>query len=152
MESSKLRTVLLLLLLNLHLLVDRLGVLENRLEEMARMLDMVKAQVIIRAKNSFTFSKVLNLTQFSFLGLYQNQDLQTRVNYLEGCECVRRRCVWEGHEVEEGRRWQADPNTVCLCSSGKVTCQTSKRDGGNLNLFIALFIISSQGCTLKFLL
>ncbi|XP_014900210.1 kielin/chordin-like protein [Poecilia latipinna] len=83
--------------------VDRLGVLENRLEEMARMLDMVKAQ---------------------------NQDLQTRVNYLEGCECVRRRCVWEGHEVEEGRRWQADPNTVCLCSSGKVTCQTSKRDGG----------------------
>ncbi|XP_043980613.1 kielin/chordin-like protein [Gambusia affinis] len=83
--------------------VDRLGVLENKLEEMARMLDMVKAQ---------------------------NLDLQTRVNYLEGCECLRRQCVWEGREVEEGRRWHADPNTVCLCSSGKVTCQTSKTDGG----------------------
>ncbi|XP_027855893.1 kielin/chordin-like protein [Xiphophorus couchianus] len=83
--------------------VDRLGVLENKLEEMARMLDMVKAQ---------------------------NLDLQTRVNYLEGCECVRQQCVWEGREVEEGRRWQVDPNTVCLCSSGKVTCQTSKRDAG----------------------
>uniref|UniRef100_A0A3B5N165 Kielin cysteine rich BMP regulator n=1 Tax=Xiphophorus couchianus TaxID=32473 RepID=A0A3B5N165_9TELE len=85
------------------------------------------------------------LIQFSFLGLYQNLDLQTRVNYLEGCECVRQQCVWEGREVEEGRRWQVDPNTVCLCSSGKVTCQTSKRDAGNINLFIALFITSSQG-------
>ncbi|KAM3870584.1 LOW QUALITY PROTEIN: kielin/chordin-like protein [Diretmus argenteus] len=76
---------------------ERLRGLEERLEEMARMLDMVKAQ---------------------------NADLQSRVHYLEACECVRPRCVWEGHEMEDGQRWQTDLNTVCTCTSGKVTCQT----------------------------
>lgn len=77
--------------------------LERRLEELARMLDMLKAQ---------------------------NLDLQSRVKYLEGCECVGRRCEWDGRVVEEGQRWQTDSNTVCLCSSGKVTCQTNSRTEG----------------------
>ncbi|MED6247802.1 hypothetical protein ATANTOWER_017344 [Ataeniobius toweri] len=82
---------------------DRMEKLEKRLEELAHMLGMVKAQ---------------------------NMDLQSRVKYLEGCECVRRQCVWEGREVEEGQHWETDPNTVCLCSSGKVTCQSSSRNKG----------------------
>ncbi|CAK6951146.1 kielin/chordin-like protein [Scomber scombrus] len=75
---------------------DRLKRLEKRLEDMARMLDMIKAQ---------------------------NADLQSRVQYLEGCECVRQQCVWEGRELEDGHRWLTDLNTVCTCTSGKVTCQ-----------------------------
>uniref|UniRef100_A0A8C5BPR6 Kielin cysteine rich BMP regulator n=1 Tax=Gadus morhua TaxID=8049 RepID=A0A8C5BPR6_GADMO len=53
-----------------------------------------------------------------------NTDLQSRVHYLEGCECVRRRkCTWEGREVEEGHRWQTLSNTACTCTSGQVTCE-----------------------------
>ncbi|KAM8892202.1 kielin/chordin-like protein isoform 2-T2 [Spinachia spinachia] len=77
---------------------DRLKKLERRLEELADALDTVKTQ---------------------------NADLQSRVKYLEGCECVRQRCVWEGHEVENGQRWKIDLTTVCECTSGKVTCQTN---------------------------
>ncbi|XP_072241827.1 kielin/chordin-like protein [Leuresthes tenuis] len=77
--------------------------LEKRLEELVRMLDMVKAQ---------------------------NVDLQSRVKYLEGCECVRQRCVWEGLEVEDGQHWQTDLNTVCSCTSGKVKCQTNIKSEG----------------------
>lgn len=61
----------------------------------------------------------------------QNVDLQSRVNYLEGCECVRRRCVWEGREVEEGQRWQTDPHNECSCTSGKVVCQANSRTKGD---------------------
>lgn len=57
--------------------------------------------------------------------ILQNADLQSRVQYLEGCECVRQRCVWEGREVEDGQRWQIDLNTVCTCTSGKVTCRAN---------------------------
>uniref|UniRef100_A0A3Q2CDK9 VWFC domain-containing protein n=1 Tax=Cyprinodon variegatus TaxID=28743 RepID=A0A3Q2CDK9_CYPVA len=57
-----------------------------------------------------------------------NVDLLSRVTYLEGCECVKHRCVWEGHEMEEGQRWQSDPTTMCLCSSGKVTCKTENKN------------------------
>ncbi|TNN39982.1 Kielin/chordin-like protein [Liparis tanakae] len=77
---------------------DSLKELEKRLGELAHMLDMVKAQ---------------------------NADLQSRVEYLEGCECVRRQCVWEGRDVEDGRRWHTDLTTVCVCTSGKVTCQAN---------------------------
>lgn len=35
--------------------------------------------------------------------------------------------MWEGREVEDGRRWQSDRNTVCTCTSGKVTCQPDTR-------------------------
>ncbi|XP_075998591.1 kielin/chordin-like protein isoform X2 [Genypterus blacodes] len=80
---------------------QRLKKLEEKLEELARMLDMVKAQ---------------------------NAELQSRVQHLEGCECVRQRCVWEGREVEEGQRWQTDLNTVCVCTSGKVTCQANIKE------------------------
>ncbi|KAJ3596121.1 hypothetical protein NHX12_002530 [Muraenolepis orangiensis] len=78
---------------------ERLSGLEQRLEQMVVMLDMVKAQ---------------------------NADLQARVRYLEGCDCVmRRRCTWEGSQVEEGHRWQTHSNTVCSCSSGQVTCEAN---------------------------
>ncbi|XP_056455381.1 kielin/chordin-like protein [Gadus chalcogrammus] len=76
---------------------ERLRGLEQRLEQMAVLLDAVQAQ---------------------------NTDLQSRVHYLEGCECVRRRkCTWEGREVEEGHRWQTLSNTACTCTSGQVACE-----------------------------
>ncbi|XP_055365980.1 kielin/chordin-like protein isoform X2 [Betta splendens] len=75
---------------------DRLNVLEKKLDALARMLDMVKSQ---------------------------NADLQSRIQHLEGCECVTRRCVWEGRDVDDGQRWRADVETVCTCAAGKVTCQ-----------------------------
>uniref|UniRef100_A0A3Q3D7A8 Kielin cysteine rich BMP regulator n=1 Tax=Hippocampus comes TaxID=109280 RepID=A0A3Q3D7A8_HIPCM len=56
-----------------------------------------------------------------------NEELQLRVRHLEGCECVRRSCVWEGAEVENGRRWQTDISTVCTCTAGTVTCQANIR-------------------------
>ncbi|XP_022610122.1 kielin/chordin-like protein [Seriola dumerili] len=79
---------------------DRLKKLEKRMEELAHMLDMVKAQ---------------------------NVDLQSRVKYLEGCECVRQQCEWEGREVDNGQHWQIDLSTVCTCTSGKVSCQPNIR-------------------------
>ncbi|XP_069019593.1 kielin/chordin-like protein [Embiotoca jacksoni] len=82
---------------------DRLRKLEKRLEELASMLDMVKTQ---------------------------NVDLQSRVKYLEGCECVKQRCMWEGREVEDGQHWRIDLNTVCSCTSGKVTCQPNIKTEG----------------------
>ncbi|XP_034734849.1 kielin/chordin-like protein isoform X1 [Etheostoma cragini] len=103
---------------------DRLKKLDKRLEELARMLDMVKTQ---------------------------NADLQSRVQYLEGCECVRQRCVWEGREVEDGQHWQIDLNTVCTCTSGKVTCQANIKgcelDGTVHN--VSYNIDGCQTCTCK---
>ncbi|XP_029952600.1 kielin/chordin-like protein [Salarias fasciatus] len=81
---------------------DRMRKLERRLEEMARMLEMLKAQ---------------------------NADLLSRVKHLEGCECVRGRCVWEGRELQEGQSWQTDVNTVCFCTSGRVSCRTVINNG-----------------------
>ncbi|XP_077451474.1 kielin/chordin-like protein isoform X1 [Stigmatopora argus] len=75
--------------------------LESRLEDLTRMLDLLQVQ---------------------------NEELLSRVRYLEGCECVRRPCVWDGGEVEDGRRWQTDVSTVCTCTSGKVTCRANIRD------------------------
>ncbi|KAK5867486.1 hypothetical protein PBY51_011973 [Eleginops maclovinus] len=80
---------------------DKLKRLEKRMEELARMVDMLKTE---------------------------NSNLQSRVQYLEGCECVRQRCVWEGREVDDGQHWQIDLNTVCTCTSGKVTCQAKIKD------------------------
>ncbi|XP_057692024.1 kielin/chordin-like protein isoform X2 [Corythoichthys intestinalis] len=80
---------------------DGLRRLESRLEDLTRMLDLLQIQ---------------------------NEELQSRVRYLEGCECVQRSCIWEGGEVEDGRRWQTDVSTVCTCASGKVTCQANIRD------------------------
>ncbi|GLD47183.1 kielin/chordin-like protein [Lates japonicus] len=89
---------------------DRLRKLERRMEELARMLDMVKAQ---------------------------NVDLQSRVKYLEGCECVRQQCEWEGREVDDGQRWQIDLSTVCTCTSGKVTCQPTTRVPVKMEAFVS---------------
>ncbi|XP_028305155.1 kielin/chordin-like protein isoform X2 [Gouania willdenowi] len=75
---------------------DQLRMLEQKLEELVRMMDVVKAQ---------------------------NTELESRLKYLEGCECVRRGCVTEGREVPEGHRWQTDIDTVCSCTSGEVVCQ-----------------------------
>ncbi|XP_034389852.1 kielin/chordin-like protein [Cyclopterus lumpus] len=97
---------------------DRLNKLEKRLEELAHMLDTVKAQ---------------------------NADLQSRIQYLEGCECVRQRCMWEGHEVEDGRRWQIDLTTVCVCTSGKVTCQANIK-GCELDGTVHNVSYSKDGC------
>ncbi|KAK2917907.1 hypothetical protein Q8A73_004653 [Channa argus] len=80
---------------------DRLNKLEKRLDEVSLMLDMVKAQ---------------------------NVDLQSRIKHLEGCECVKQQCEWKGHEVDDGQHWQMDLNTVCICTSGKVTCQSTIKD------------------------
>lgn len=66
--------------------------------------------------------KWYKVTRVCFYSL-KNADLQLRVQYLEGCECVRQTCVWEGREVADGQRWQTDQNTVCTCTSGEVTCQ-----------------------------
>ncbi|XP_031149313.1 kielin/chordin-like protein [Sander lucioperca] len=103
---------------------DRLKKLEKRLEELARMLDMVKTQ---------------------------NTDLQSRIQHLEGCECVRQRCVWEGREVEDGQHWQIDLNTVCTCTSGKVKCQADIKgcelDGTVHN--VSYSIDGCQTCTCK---
>ncbi|MCJ8733662.1 hypothetical protein PDJAM_G00226190 [Pangasius djambal] len=57
----------------------------------------------------------------------QNERLQSRVQYLESCECVRKTCVWENHKIEEGSRWRIDNHTECSCSSGRVQCETSNR-------------------------
>lgn len=82
---------------------DRMRKMERRLDDMARMLDMVKAQ---------------------------NVDLQSRVKQLEGCECVRQRCIYEGREMVDGQRWQTDINTLCSCTSGRVTCQANIQTDG----------------------
>ncbi|XP_035499032.2 kielin/chordin-like protein [Scophthalmus maximus] len=104
---------------------DRLKTLEKRMDDLARMLDMVKAQ---------------------------NVELQSRVKYLEGCECVRQRCEWEGREVDDGQRWQIDLSTVCTCTSGKVTCQPNIRgcelDGTVHNVSYST-IDGCQTCTCK---
>ncbi|XP_043120875.1 kielin/chordin-like protein isoform X2 [Puntigrus tetrazona] len=73
----------------------RLGHLEKNMKNIQTMLDMLKRQ---------------------------NMALQERVDYLETCECLKRKCVWEGRDVEEGSRWAPDSHTVCYCTQGKVQC------------------------------
>ncbi|KAM9854759.1 kielin/chordin-like protein [Aulostomus maculatus] len=100
---------------------DRLKRLERRLDELVHMLDMVKVQ---------------------------NADLQSRLQYLEGCECVRQHCVWEGRQVENGQRWRTDLNTECTCTSGKVACQVKVKecDGGVQNVSYST-LDGCQTCT-----
>lgn len=69
--------------------------------------------------------------------------------------------MWEGREVEDGQHWQTDLNTVCTCTSGKVTCQANikgKNDSapdGSFSLSLSLafsvfnFIAHIQEHTLK---
>ncbi|XP_072290734.1 kielin/chordin-like protein [Eucyclogobius newberryi] len=105
---------------------DRLKSLEVKLSQLTQMVDMMKAQ---------------------------NVELQTRVQYLEGCECVRLRqsCEWEGKEVEEGHRWLTDIDTLCTCTAGEVRCQANSRgcdlDGTIQNISISTTIEGCQTCT-----
>ncbi|KAK2842201.1 hypothetical protein Q5P01_012401 [Channa striata] len=104
---------------------DRLNKLEKRLDELSHMLDMVKAQ---------------------------NADLHLRVKDLERCECVKQRCEWEGHEVDDGQHWQSDLNTVCVCTSGKVTCQSTIKGcelDGNIHNVSYSIQDGCQTCTCK---
>uniref|UniRef100_A0A9J8B1X1 Kielin cysteine rich BMP regulator n=1 Tax=Cyprinus carpio carpio TaxID=630221 RepID=A0A9J8B1X1_CYPCA len=89
----------------------RLGQLEDNLNNIKTMLDMLKRQ---------------------------NTALQARVDYLETCECSKRKCVWEGRDMDEGSRWSPDSNTVCYCTHGKVQCDL-KRSQNNTFLFIYFF-------------
>ncbi|KAK7892160.1 hypothetical protein WMY93_024123 [Mugilogobius chulae] len=82
---------------------DRLASLELKLSQLSQMVDMMKTQ---------------------------NAELQTRVQYLEGCECVRPgpTCVWEGRDFQEGERWHTDLDTLCTCTAGQVRCQANSRE------------------------
>uniref|UniRef100_A0A8C2HYC9 Si:dkey-266m15.6 n=1 Tax=Cyprinus carpio TaxID=7962 RepID=A0A8C2HYC9_CYPCA len=66
-----------------------------------------------------------------------NTALQARVDYLETCECSKRKCVWEGRDMDEGSRWSPDSNTVCYCTHGKVQCD---RFNGHRTIHFYLFI------------
>ncbi|XP_064417188.1 kielin/chordin-like protein [Latimeria chalumnae] len=74
---------------------ERIQRLEDALDNLVMMLDMVKAQ---------------------------NTDLLVRVKYLEGCECRRPKCSWEGREYEEGSSWDKDKCSLCSCVKGEVRC------------------------------
>lgn len=45
--------------------------------------------------------------------------------------------------MDDGQHWQTDINTVCTCTSGKVTCQTNIRGKDLLFSFIYLFVKSA---------
>lgn len=61
--------------------------------------------------------------------------------------------MWEGREVEDGQRWQSDLNTVCTCTSGKVTCQPNikgKKDSPSASFFsLSALLTSVQQTKLK---
>lgn len=105
---------------------ERLKSLELKLEQLSQMMDMMKAQ---------------------------NTELQTRVQYLEGCECVRQKCVWDGREVEEGQRWQTDIYTLCTCTAGTVSCKATVKDcdldGTVQNVSFSTTVDGCQTCTCK---
>ena len=60
--------------------------------------------------------------------------------------------MWEGRELEDGHRWQTDLNTVCTCTSGKVTCQADikgKNDSASVcqisvKCFLSMFLSLSH--------
>uniref|UniRef100_A0A8C9W1R2 Kielin cysteine rich BMP regulator n=1 Tax=Scleropages formosus TaxID=113540 RepID=A0A8C9W1R2_SCLFO len=56
----------------------------------------------------------------------QNSELQTRVQYLESCECRRPTCFWEGQQLEDGARWEMGQRSACVCVAGKVQCAVSE--------------------------
>ncbi|XP_053464571.1 kielin/chordin-like protein isoform X2 [Nycticebus coucang] len=54
----------------------------------------------------------------------QNQDLQVRVQRLEGCECrpASPQCWGLGRTWPEGARWEPDACTACTCRDGAAHC------------------------------
>ncbi|XP_018581810.2 kielin/chordin-like protein [Scleropages formosus] len=78
---------------------DRLRRLEGLVEGLSSMVEMLKTQ---------------------------NSELQTRVQYLESCECRRPTCFWEGQQLEDGARWEMGQRSACVCVAGKVQCAVSE--------------------------
>ncbi|XP_051512067.1 kielin/chordin-like protein isoform X2 [Myxocyprinus asiaticus] len=97
-----------------------IGQLENKLHSINTMLDMLKKQ---------------------------NAHLQARVENLETCECVRRECVWEGRQMEEGSRWSPDSRTVCSCTNGKVQCVRSSECSFHGNIYSNGDVFSPDDCS-----
>ncbi|KAF4101146.1 hypothetical protein G5714_017578 [Onychostoma macrolepis] len=97
----------------------RLDQLENSLYNIKTMLDMLKRQ---------------------------NTALQTRVDYLETCECSKRKCVWEGREMNEGSRWSPDSHTVCYCTHGKVQCDRLNECSFHGNIYSNGDVFSPDDC------
>ncbi|XP_067391076.1 LOW QUALITY PROTEIN: kielin/chordin-like protein [Emydura macquarii macquarii] len=52
----------------------------------------------------------------------QSSELLARVKSLEGCECRRPGCTWDGTHREEGAAWDKDDCTACVCLQGEVRC------------------------------
>ncbi|XP_073706315.1 kielin/chordin-like protein [Garra rufa] len=97
----------------------RLGQLENNLHSIRTMLDMLKSQ---------------------------NTALQARVDYLETCECSKRKCVWEGRQMDEGSQWSPDSRTVCICTQGKVQCSRSNECSFHGNIYSNGDVFSPDDC------
>nr|XP_055029771.1 kielin/chordin-like protein isoform X2 [Misgurnus anguillicaudatus] len=77
----------------------------------------------------------------------QNANLQARVEYLESCECVKRKCVWEGRQMDEGSRWSPDSSTVCLCTNGKVQCERMNECSFHGNIYNSGDVFSPDDCS-----
>ncbi|KAL3884246.1 hypothetical protein ACJMK2_030464 [Sinanodonta woodiana] len=73
---------------------DRLHVLEQEIQQLNRMVTMLKDQTT-------------NLTQ--------------RVSYLETCAC-QTECVHQGRIFDNGETWSKDVCTICICTDGKPQC------------------------------
>ncbi|KAI7802308.1 kielin/chordin-like protein isoform X1 [Triplophysa rosa] len=100
--------------------VQRFGQLENHLHSINTMLDMLKKQ---------------------------NANLEARVEYLESCECVKRKCEWEGHQMDEGSRWSPDSHSVCSCTSGKVQCERMNECSFHGNIYNNGDVFSPDDCS-----
>ncbi|XP_065139710.1 kielin/chordin-like protein isoform X3 [Paramisgurnus dabryanus] len=77
----------------------------------------------------------------------QNANLQARVEYLESCECVKRKCVWEGRQMDEGSRWSPDSSTVCLCTNGQVQCERMNECSFQGNIYHSGEVFSPDDCS-----
>ncbi|XP_070532926.1 uncharacterized protein [Ptychodera flava] len=53
----------------------------------------------------------------------QMAEMSSKVSYLEGCECTRQVCQFNGIEYQDKQSWQVDPCKQCVCQSGIVICQ-----------------------------
>ncbi|XP_052437941.1 kielin/chordin-like protein isoform X5 [Carassius gibelio] len=98
---------------------ERLGQLENSLHNILTMLDMLRRQ---------------------------NTALQARVDYLETCECSKRKCVYEGREMDEGSRWSPDRSTVCYCTQGNVQCDRFNECSFHDNIYSNGDVFSTDDC------
>ncbi|XP_056333779.1 kielin/chordin-like protein [Danio aesculapii] len=77
----------------------------------------------------------------------QNTELQARVEFLETCECTKRKCVWEGRQVDEGHHWSPDIRTVCSCSYGRVQCNRSSECSFQGSIYSDGDVFSPDDCS-----